>query len=158
MALLGLCLLPGCGGILVSWFIPGTYSGEIPCTLRVEDESGEANEREFTASLTMTVAANRSIEINDVPVAIGEEVVRSLPEADLAFEINHISQVGNNLSIEYLPRPSLVGISVEGLLTETYQQRASSIDVTAQADLEITDVEMTILLTVTCEGTLTPQQ
>ena len=80
-----------------------------------------------------------------------------MPTADLAFEITKITRQGRVLTVEYVPRPTLVGITVEGELVETYRWHVGSIRAAAQADLLVTDVSGTTSFTVNCAGAMTAQ-
>jgi len=149
--------LGGCGGIFAWPFASGTYVGEGPCTLRVVDPAGTEGEQDFTAPITLTVDADGNFSINGVEIVVGAEVVRSTPTADLAFEVTKVTSHWHVVTVEYAPRPTLPGISVEGQLVETYRWDAGSILATAQADLLVTDVSDTTAFTVNCEGALTAQ-
>lgn len=161
-ALAGLTLsaawaLSGCGGIFAWPFSAGTYSGGVPCTISIVDPPGSAASEDFTSAITLTIDADGRISINGVELVVGAEVVRSIPTADLAFEVTKITRQWHVLTVEYAPRPTLPGITVEGQLVETYRWDAGSIRASAQADLLVTDVTGTTAFAVDCEGELTAQ-
>lgn len=147
--------LNGCGGILAWPFTAGTYSGDVPCTMDVVGPSGAAGQDEFTSEVTLTVNTEGRFNLNGVELVVGAEVVRSIPTADLSFEITKITRDGRVLTVEYAPRPTLVGITVEGELVETYRWHAGSIRAAAQTELLLTDVTGTTAFTVNCDGVLT---
>jgi hypothetical protein len=123
----------------------------------VVDPSGNPGEDEFTSAATLAIDADGRISINGVELVVGAEVLRSIPTADLAFEVTKITRVGWVVTVEYFPRPTLVGITVEGKLVETYRWHAGSVIASAQADLLLTDVSGTATFTVDCEGALTAE-
>ena len=147
-------IVTGCGGIFGTPLPPGTYTGDVPCTIRVVDPSGSAAEEPFTASTTVTIDAEGRLSINGDKLTVGGEVLRSIPTADLAFEVAEITRERQALTVVYDPRPTLVGITVEGELVETYRWRAGSIRASARADLPVTDAGGTSTFTVQCDGTL----
>jgi len=125
--------------------------------MAVVDPSGKAGQDEFTSAITLTVDEDGNFFVNDVEIVVGAEVVRSTPTADLAFEVTKITPQWRVLTVEYAPRPTLVGITVDGKLVETYRWDAGSVLASAQADLLLTDVTGTATFTVDCEGVLTAQ-
>jgi len=147
-------IVTGCGGIFGTPFPPGTYTGDVPCTIRVVDPSGTAAEEPFTAPTTVTIDADGRFTINGDELTVGGEVLRSIPTADSAFEIAEITGERQALTVVYDPHPSLVGITVEGELVETYRWHAGSILASARADLLVTDASGTSTFTVQCDGTL----
>ncbi len=157
LAVITLSALGGCGWFVEMPFAPGTYTGDLPCTLNVMNASGMESAEVFTTPATLTVDAEGGFSVDGVKVIVGEEVVRSIPSADLAFEITSVARTGCVLTVVYEPRPTLVGISVEGELVETYIWRMGSIRLSAQAELLITDVSGASTLTADCAGTLTAQ-
>ena len=150
-------IVTGCGGIFGTPFPPGTYTGDVPCTIRVVDPSGSAAEEPFTASTTMTIDAEGRFSINSDELTVGGELLRSIPTADLAFEITNVTRSRRVLTVVYDPRPTLAGITVEGELVETYRWHAGSILASARADLLVTDAGGTSTFTVQCDGTLVAQ-
>jgi hypothetical protein len=105
----------------------------------------------------LTIDTDGNFSVNGVEIVVGAEVVRSTPTADLAFEVTKVTSHWRVVTVEYAPRPTLPGITVEGTLVETYRWHAGSIFASAQADLLVTDVSGTATFTVDCEGTLTAQ-
>lgn len=155
LALVMVSLLPGCG--LLS-FAEGTYSADVPCEIRVVDPSGAEASESFTHAITLTVGADGGFTIDGVPVVVGQEVARSIPTADLAFEITDVRRLAGTLIVTYAPRPSLPGITIDGELVETYRWHGGSIDVDAESNLQPTDVSGTSSFTATCDGPLTRQR
>jgi len=102
----------------------------------------------------MTIDEEGGIQINESELVVGQEVVRSIPTADLAFEVVAITRMGSLLSVEYEPRPTLPGITIEGELRETYRSESGSIHVESRADLLITDVSTVTTFTADCQGNL----
>ncbi len=102
----------GCGGIFGTPFPPGTYTGDVPCTIRVVDPSGAAAEEPFTAPTTVTIDPDGRFTINGDELTVGGQVLRSIPTADLAFEITNVTRSRRVLTVAYEPRPTLVGITV----------------------------------------------
>jgi len=147
-------IVTGCGGIFGTPFPPGTYTGDDPCTMRVLDPSGTAAEEPFTAPTTVTIDAEGGFSINGDELTVGGEVFRSIPTADSAFEIAEITGERQALTVVYDPRPTLIGVTVEGELVETYRWHAGSIRASAQADFLVTDAGGTSTFTVQCDGTL----
>ena len=123
----------------------------------VVDPFGSAAQDEFTSAVTLTVDAEGRFGLNGVELVVGAEVIRSTPTADLAFEVTKVTRQWHVLTVEYAPRPTLMGITVDGELVETYRWHAGSILAAAQADLLVTDVTGTGSFTVDCEGVLTAQ-
>lgn len=148
--------LGGCGLIFGGSFAPGVYSGEIPCTLSIVGPSGEG-EQEYTTPITLTIDGEGNFSVNGVELVVGAEVLRSIPTADLAFEVTSITIEGSILTVEYTPRPTLPGITVEGDLVETYRWNVGSIQAAGESDLLITDVDGTTALAASCEGMLTAE-
>ena len=148
----------GCGIILGPVFAPGTYTGAPDCSLHIVDPTGAEGDDEFSETTTLIVGSSHDFSINGVEVAVGQQVVRSISSADLAFEITRVTRIGGVMwTVEYEPRPTLPGISVGGQLVETYQWMDGRIEVSADADLVITDVSGESSLTAHCRGVLTGQ-
>ena len=147
-------IVTGCGGIFGTPFPPGTYTGDASCTIRVVDPSGTAAEEPFTAPTAMTIDAEGRFSINGDELTVGAQVLRSIPTADLAFEITNVTRSRRVLTVAYAPRPTLIGVTVEGELVETYHWHTGSIRASAQADLLVTDAGGTSTFTVQCDGTL----
>ena len=146
--------LGGCDRIIGIPFPPGPYAADVPCTLGVVDAAGAEGQQEFTSPTTLTIGADGGIRLNGVELAVGQEVVRSIPTADLAFEITEIAREGCALIVTSEPRPTLPGIAMTGELVETYRWQAGSVHASARADLLVTDVAGTVAFTVECAGTL----
>lgn len=150
-------LLPGCGGLFGPTFTPGTYSGDLPCTLRVVDASGSEAEENFTSVTELTFGQDGGFTINGTQLAVGEQVIRSIPTADLAFEVTKITRCWHTVTVEYAPRPTLPGISIEGSLIETYRWDSGSIRASADADLVVTDASGPNFFDANCAGVLNAQ-
>lgn len=145
--------LGGCG--LVGVAIPaGTYRGEPACTIGVVSPSGETGSEPFDAPTEFVVAEDGSLFINGEPIVEGSEVTRSIPTADLAFEVTEVTRLGGHVEVVYEPRPTLPGITVEGRLVETYQWRFAALSANVEADLTLTDNSGDSELTIRCQGTL----
>ncbi|MDO8630610.1 MAG: hypothetical protein Q7R41_08950 [Phycisphaerales bacterium] len=148
-------VMTGCGMIFGLPFTAGSYVADVPCTIRVADATGTTvGEDEFSAPTTLTIDADGALSVNGVELVVGRQVVRSIPTADLAFEITKVTRRCRTLTVEYIPRPTLVGILVEGRLVETYRWRNDSIRASAEADLVVTDVSGETTFTVNCAGVL----
>ncbi len=148
--------IAGCGVIFGS-FAPGTYVGDLPCTLSVVDPFGEEGEQDFTTTITLTIDEESNFNVNGVELVVGAEVVRSTPTADLSYEVTKITCKWDVVTVEYAPRPTLVGITVEGELVETYRWDAGSIRAEGRTDLQVGDISGTSSFTGVCEGVLTAQ-
>jgi len=151
------CLVGGCGSVFGPAFAAGTYSADLPCEIHVVGPSGAEASETFTSPVTWTVDADGSFLIDGAPLVVGQQVLRSIPTADLAFEITKITRRGLLLTVEYAPRPSLPGIRVEGALVETYRWRFGSIAAEGRTNLEVTDVSGTSIFKASCAGLLTPR-
>ena len=147
-------LTAGCEALWGGLFVPGVYMGDLQCTISASDGSGTQAEEEFVSSLTFTVEADGGLRVNDVELVVGAEVVRSIPTADLAFEVTAFSHSRSGLTVTYEPRPTLPGITVEGTLVETYRRQAASILATGRAELTVRDVDTTTEFTIECAGML----
>ncbi len=157
-AVMSLLTASGCGIIPGHVFVPGTYSGDLDCTLHIVDPLGTEGADEFSKSTTLTVGSGHRFSIDGVEVAVGQQIVRSIPSADLLFEITRITRIGDmRLVVEYEPRATLTGITVDGQLVEMYLWMDDRIEASADADLVITDVSGESSLTTHCEGILTGQ-
>lgn len=135
----------------------GTYSGEIPCVLELAGEAHDPVQGPFTAELIVEIGPSNSITINDVPVELGSEHVRSLPNADLSFEVVEIELSAEQVVIHYEPRPTLTGIEVTGALTETYRWELDHLVVEAVAELTVTDIDTSTEFVIECDGALNGQ-
>ena len=148
----------GCGVIFGPIFPPGSYAADVPCTIRVADATGTTvGEEQFSSPTMLTIDADGKFSIDGVELVVGQQVVRSIPTADLAFEITKVTRRCRLLTVEYAPRPTLVGISVGGQLVETYRWRNDSIRTSAEADLVVTDVSGETTFLVNCAGVLSAQ-
>ncbi len=150
-----ICAFAGCALDFGSSFAPGNYVGDVPCILGIRNADGETGEEVFISRITLAIDDNGDMFLEGVAVAVGNEVVRSIPTADLTFEITSVTLVGNLLTIEFEPRPTLPGITVEGELVETYRWVRGSIESSVEADLIVTDVSGPNTFTIRCEGVLT---
>jgi hypothetical protein len=146
----------GCGLILGPALPPGTYSSEIPCQIVLVDPFGAEATESFTMSVTLHADADGGIIVNDAPVAVGETATRSIPTADLGFEITDVSVGLWAVTVDAEPRPTLPGITVAGELRETYRRSGAGVLVQGRADLDVTDVSGTTSLTIVCTGELRP--
>ena len=153
LASTALWCLTGCG-ILGNSFAPGTYAADVPCTIRVVGPSGVLGEEPFTAATTLTIDADGGFSVNGDELVVGGQVLRSIPTADLAFEITKITRGWHALTVVYDPRPTLPGITIGGELVKTYRWQRGSIRAFAQAVLPVTDASGTSTFTVHCEGVL----
>ncbi len=152
---LGLVFLCGCTADF-STFPSGVYTGTPTCLLDVTGPTGATGQETFTENLTVAIDESNTFTINGVPVEIGAMQVRSLPNAELAFEIVAAQQSASELQITYEPRPTLPGIEISGSLVETYRWDDDRLTVSATADLEVKDVGGVSTFFVTCDGNLTP--
>ncbi len=150
-----LSLAGGCGRFGLGTFPPGTYSGEADCTIHAVRADGTSGEDEFVMPGSLTIDADGMFSINGEEIVVGQQVVRSIPTADLSLEITDVARGRDVLRVEYAPRPTLPGISVAGVLIETYRWDAGSIEATGIAVLVVTDIEGAHTFTIECEGTLT---
>ncbi len=153
---LSMCLawsVTSCGA-LTAPFQPAVYEGDVHCTVYITDAAGATAHAPVITPVQLTIESNGGIAIDGVEVVEGAEVVRSIPTADLAFEIVEVTHVRRRLTVRYEPRPTLPGIAVEGELVEEYHWRALGIDAAAQANLLIHDVSGTTTLVADCGGRL----
>ena len=147
------CLFGGCMGTFAT--LPeGTYEGEADCALSATDDAGGEVTEPFTTPLTVIVYPDSAMTINGEIVALGAEHVRAIPTADLTFEIVGLVRTRGRVEIVYEPRPTLTGIEVTGTLTEVYSGNGDTLDVTAEAELVITDVDGPHPLSVECTAEL----
>lgn len=153
IALAGLLGVSGCaagpGGIPA-----GDYEGAIPCVVEATNPDGVEGQEAFTEDLSVEVGPFDSFTINGVAVEIGAMHLRSLPNADLSFEVTAIQQSSGSLQITYEPRPTLTGIEITGSLVETYRAQNGDIAVSAVADLTVESIDGVSLFLISCEGTL----
>lgn len=148
-------VITGCGMIFGPSFTAGSYEADVPCIIRVVDATGTTvGEEQFSTPTMLTIDADGKFSIDGVELIVGHQVVRSIPTADLSFEITKITRRCRLLTVEYAPRPTLVGITVEGRLVESYRWRNDSISASAVADLVVTDVSGDTTFTVNCAGVL----
>lgn len=160
LALLSACgafTLGGCVPTNPNGLLPGTYDGELACTAMVESPDGAEGTEEFTMPMVLVVDAAGDLSTNDEPIIVGELVTRSLPNADLAFEVLTITEDVGQVSVTYAPRPTLPGITVTGDMVETYQRSESGVTATGRADLVLTDVSGDSTFVIECTGSL-PQR
>lgn len=159
VGLSSLCIC-GCAGGVFATLFAGTFAADVPCTLVATNEEGVEEELEFQQAITLRLDRGGDVFINDVQIELGAEVVRSIPTADLAFEVVSVDRAANGITIVYEPRPTLTGITVDGELVETYVwlPAGESVLATASADLVLTDVEQTVVFAIACEIALTPPQ
>ena len=146
-------LLSGCG-VGGSEFLAGEYSGAIPCTLDVTNPSDETGSEEFDSAITLVVDDNGDITLNGVELVVGNEILFSIPTADLSFEIVDVQRSSGELVVTYEPRPTLPGITIEGELTQTFRANGDTIDVTSEAELAATDVSGESEFVIDCAGSL----
>jgi hypothetical protein len=144
----------GCDGLFGFGLRPGTYAGNVPCRLTTGDASDSNSAVEFDAAIIMEIAADGAITINNEEAAIGAQVVRSIPTADLVFVVTGLTRTNQFMRVDYLPTPTLPGIQVQGSLVETYRGSGDSIDASANADLLVIDSLGTTSLFVRCDGLL----
>jgi|CXWL01.1.fsa_nt_gi hypothetical protein len=153
LTILGLGSVGGCtadfGG-----FPSGAYSGAPTCVLEVTGPTGATGQETFTEDLTVTIDLKDAFTINGVPVEIGAQHLRSLPTADLAFEVVAVQQSAGSLEITYEPRPTLPGIEITGSLVESYLLRNGDIAVNAQAELIVNDADGANTFTIECDEAL----
>jgi len=147
--------MTGCVDWFLPPFAPGTYSGELACTIDAVNPSGMTGSDSFTMPGEMTIDDDGNIRINDEPLAVGQQVTRAIPTADLSFEITALTQETWLLTLRGEPRPTLPGITVEGELIEAYRWNWGSVLAAGQAELEVTDVSGTSTFDIQCAGTLT---
>ena len=145
----------GCGWLFGDAFVAGTsFSGDVPCTMDIIAPDGMTASDDFTQGLVITVDTDGRLLLNGAVIAVGTDVVRSIPTADLSFEVVSLEMGRQTATVTYEPRPSLPGITVEGTLVERYRLEPPSILVSAEADLTINDVEGDTQLDVSCAGSL----
>lgn len=152
MSCVSLCGCPF-GSIGFDGFAEGIYAGDVPCLLELES-SPEPAEEPFTESLVFEALEDGTWTINGVPVEVGALHLRSLPTADLSFEIVSVTEFRTGITVTYEPRPTLTGIEVDGTLTETYTRGDDRLEVEAEALLTLTDIDGSTQFLITCEGEL----
>lgn len=148
--------LAGCG-LFGTAFVPGDYAGNVPCTLEATNPDGETGSEGFDSATTLTVSENGTISVNGVELAVGNQVVFSIPTADLSFEVTDVARLRGSVVVTYEPRPTLTGITVEGELTQTLVARDGRIDVSSHTALVLTDVSGDSEFSVDCAGSLDAQ-
>ena len=153
LMVIGLGLIGGCT-IDLFGFRSGTYTGSPACVLDVTDPTGATGQEPFTEDLTVDIDRSDAFTINGVPVEIGAMHVRSLPNAELAFEIVAIRQSARELQVTYEPRPTLPGIEMSGQLIETYRWDKDHITASAAAELAVSSTDGVANFSVTCNGNL----
>lgn len=146
----------GCG-LFGTAFVPGDYAGNVPCTIDATNPDGETGSDDFDSATTLTVSETGAISVNGVELAVGNQVVFSIPTADLSFEVTDVARLRGSIVVTYEPRPTLTGIAVEGELTQTFVARDGRIDVSSQTALVLTDVSGDSELSVDCAGSLEAQ-
>lgn len=134
-------------------FAPGEFAGTLDCQMTIDGPAGEG-QQPLTIDLAVTVVPVDVLTINGQPVEIGAMHLRSLPTADMQFEIVRTERSAGHIEVTLAPRPSLPGITATGQLVETYQQAEGGITVQAQADLTINDIDGPTRLQVACPTTL----
>jgi len=160
LVLLVTCSLFGAGGcvpIPADGLAPGTYGGELSCTITAVNPEGVEGTEDFTMSVMLVVDSEGMLTVNDEPIEVGAEVTRSIPTADLAFEVLTISPGPGQVEVTYAPRPTLPGIEVTGDLTEEYAEVDGGVRLSGRADLVLTDVSGDSMFEIECSGTLPPQ-
>jgi len=148
--------LSGCGAKEWLTLVRGTYTGELICSVTGVDDSGAESQWEFTQSTVLVVGPDGDFTLNGEALVLGQQVLRSIPTADLLFEITEIEHKRCVLTFQSEPRPTLPGIGIDGVLVETYEWTDGSIVATSRVDLQIADASGTLALTSECDGTLTP--
>lgn len=151
----GLLTLAGC-----RWWtnpiVPGTYSGDVDCLISAPDGAGGEVSEPFTESLVVEVDSSGDLTINGVAVELGSLHVRSIPTADLSLEVVDIVKSPGRVEVTYEPRPTLVGIEMDGELVEVYESDPAGLAASAEADFIITDIDGPHPLSIECSGILTP--
>lgn len=133
---------------------PGAYSGVVPCILDVIPPTGETGQEPFVENLSVVADPLGALAINGVAVEIGSSHTRSLPTAELSFEVVGIQRAPGSVQVTYSPGPTLPGIEINGSLVETYDSRENGLAVSAEADLTITNIDGITTLSIDCETTL----
>lgn len=146
----------GCDGGLFPILFSGTYEADVPCTLTAANSEGVEEELDFEQPIRLRLERDGTVWINNVEIVVGAEVVRSIPTADLAFEVVAVGRTEEGITITYEPRPSLTGITAEGELVESYVwlPAGGAILAIASADLMLTDIEQTVTFVIGCQGAL----
>jgi hypothetical protein len=157
LATCGMLALGGCGPVNANALLPGTYDGELACSVTGVDPEGAEGTEEFTLAMTLVVDTDGNLTVNDEPIIVGGSATRSLPNADLAFEVLTLSRDAGRVSVTYAPRPTLTGITVTGELAEEYERAGAGITVSGRTDLVVTDISGDSTFLIECTGTL-PQQ
>lgn len=150
----GVLGLGGCGVLGGVALAPGTYSGELACRLTVTDATGVEASEDYTSAATLVVDEDGGLTVNEEPVEVGALVTRSLPNADLAFEVLNLSRRWRQVVVTYEPRPTLPGIAVTGELVEDYSRDVGGVRVVGHADLVVTDVSGDNAFEIDCSGVL----
>lgn len=114
-------------------------------------------EDEFSQAAQATVGDDGTLTVNGETIVVGAEVTRSIPTADLAFTVTTIRRGLGGMHVEYAPRPTLPGITVEGVLTEMFGAVSGALLVEAVSSLELGDVDGVRPFEVRCAGRL-PRQ
>jgi hypothetical protein len=148
----------GCCRIFDQTFAPGSYGEELACSIGLVDSSGASSQAEFTSPATVTVDPDGGFSVNGVELFVGQSVTRSIPTADLAFEVTAITNADGLLTVTLEPRPTLPGITIEGELVERYRWECGSVSVSSSADLIVTDVSAPNDISVDCDGVLQAQE
>ena len=131
----------------------GVFAGQVDCVVEVERPDGQTGEEPFSTELTVAIFEDNSMTINGEPVEVGATHVRSLPFADMGFEIVQVDRSIGTVRIMYEPRPTLPGITATGQLVETYVSSEDNISVSAEADLTLNDVDGATQLQIDCAET-----
>jgi hypothetical protein len=142
----------GCGWFGGDSF--ASYSADLSCGADIITAQGETGHEDFASSTTVEINAAGDLRVNGVAIDVGARVTRSLPAADLEFEVVAVDRNGDSITIAYEPRPSLPGITVDGQLIQKYVRQSGDLRATASANLTVTDIDVDTQITVNCEGLL----
>jgi len=147
--------LGGLGGCLVDSFTtfpPGVFEREVLCEVSAEGPNGEGQQT-FTTELSVMIDEFGAMTVNGEPVELRATHVRSLPTADMGFEIVDIDQYPGFVQITLVPHPTLPGITATGFLVEEYVRGEGTITVQAEGDLTLNDIDGATNLHIDCPQT-----